>query len=246
MTNSGDDDVKRGPRLALPTSYDVGYGRPPVSTRFQPGQSGNPRGRPKESKNRRPALSEERLKSIVIEEAYRTIKVRDGARNVSVPMATAIIRALAVNAARGNNRAALLFSTLLQTTERENRALQDQWFDTALTYKIEWEKELARRRRLGIAADDPLPHPDDVVINVRTGKVTIIGPMNREEKELWAAARELKVDLRKTIANAERKLKRTTNPAERQKLGEVIAENNRLVDRIEKFIPERQMFDNMR
>jgi hypothetical protein len=26
--------------------YQVGYGRPPVHTRFKPGQSGNPRGRP--------------------------------------------------------------------------------------------------------------------------------------------------------------------------------------------------------
>lgn len=28
-------------------SYDVGYSRPPVATRFQPGRSGNPKGRPK-------------------------------------------------------------------------------------------------------------------------------------------------------------------------------------------------------
>ena len=27
--------------------YEVGYGKPPEATRFKPGQSGNPRGRPK-------------------------------------------------------------------------------------------------------------------------------------------------------------------------------------------------------
>lgn len=31
--------------------YDVGYGRPPVSSQFQPNQSGNPAGRPKGSRN---------------------------------------------------------------------------------------------------------------------------------------------------------------------------------------------------
>ena len=27
--------------------YEIGYGKPPKQTRFKPGQSGNPRGRPK-------------------------------------------------------------------------------------------------------------------------------------------------------------------------------------------------------
>ena len=32
-------------------AYGVGYGRPPVATRFRPGHSGNPEGRPKGSKS---------------------------------------------------------------------------------------------------------------------------------------------------------------------------------------------------
>src|SRR5580704_12538166 len=49
----------------------VGYCKPPTTTRFQKGKSGNPRGRPKEAKGRLPAINEERMKSILIEEAYR-------------------------------------------------------------------------------------------------------------------------------------------------------------------------------
>jgi hypothetical protein len=33
------------------SSYEVGYGKPPEHTRFQPGQSGNPKGKPKGAKN---------------------------------------------------------------------------------------------------------------------------------------------------------------------------------------------------
>ena len=68
-------------------SYEVGYGKPPIDTRFKSGRSGNPKGRPKGSKNkaRVPALNEERIKAILLEEAYRTIKVNEGAGQVTVP-----------------------------------------------------------------------------------------------------------------------------------------------------------------
>lgn len=32
-----------------PEDYEIGYGKPPPHTRFKPGQSGNPRGRPKKT-----------------------------------------------------------------------------------------------------------------------------------------------------------------------------------------------------
>jgi hypothetical protein len=50
-------------------SYEVGYGKPPATTRFIKGKSGNPKGRPKGSRNQMPALNEERLRDIVIAEA---------------------------------------------------------------------------------------------------------------------------------------------------------------------------------
>ena len=34
-------------RREVKGEYEVGYGKPPEATRFKPGQSGNPRGRPK-------------------------------------------------------------------------------------------------------------------------------------------------------------------------------------------------------
>lgn len=58
--------------------------------------------------------------------------------------------------------------------------------DVALTYKIEWDKELARRKRLGIThLPEPLPHPDHVVIDLRAGTAKIVGPATKEEKAQW-------------------------------------------------------------
>ena len=33
-------------------SYKIGYGKPPVKTRWKPGHSGNPKGRPRGARNR--------------------------------------------------------------------------------------------------------------------------------------------------------------------------------------------------
>lgn len=192
--------------------YEVGYGKPPAGGRFKSGQSGNPSGRPKGSKNRAklPGLNEERLKSIIIEEAYRTVSVNDAKGQVSIPMAQAVIRSLAVNAAKGHQRAQKLFTHLLTTTERENRRLTDQWLDTAMTYKIEWDRELERRKRLGITAPDPLPHPDHIIIDLNKGTAHIRGPATKEEKkqlDLWqdykALFEEELVDLRAMLDDPE-------------------------------------------
>ncbi len=183
MANSSDqgDDAKRRPRLPRPTTYDVGYGKPPATTRFKEGQSGNPTGRPRGARNQRPALHEERLKAIILTEAYRTIKVNDGDKQIPVPMAQAIVRSMAVTAAKGNTRAQRLFAELLATAENTIRQRHDEWLETAITYKAEWESELERRRAFGIVAPDPLPHPDDIIVDFRTNTIRIRGPMSKEE-----------------------------------------------------------------
>ncbi|WP_347310764.1 DUF5681 domain-containing protein [Defluviimonas sp. SAOS-178_SWC] len=192
MSGRGKDRQSRA--LVARPGYEVGFGKPPAATRFKPGQSGNPRGRPKGAKNKRPGLHEERMKDIILDEAYRTITVRDGDRNITVPMAQAIMRSLAVNAAKGQHRAQRLFAELLASVETSNKMLNDELLNSAMDYKIAWERELDRRDRLGITdLPDPLPHPDHVVIDMNRGTTRIMGPVTRaEEAELkkWRERRD--------------------------------------------------------
>ncbi|MCA0930322.1 DUF5681 domain-containing protein [Ruegeria profundi] len=53
------------------------------------GKSGNPKGWPRGSKNKRQGMHEERMKDIILDEAYRDITIREGHRSVTVPMAQA-------------------------------------------------------------------------------------------------------------------------------------------------------------
>src|SRR5262245_40705159 len=61
--------------------YAVGYGRPPTSSQFQPGRSGNPNGRPKGTRNAssmaRDAL--ERTINIKVRGTWRKTTVRKAA-----------------------------------------------------------------------------------------------------------------------------------------------------------------------
>ena len=92
-------------RARRPRHPTVGYGHPPEAHRFTPGQSGNPSGRPKGTTSNKLTPPLDPLAQIVLDEAARLIPVRDGDRTVTVSMQQAIIRRLAVDAAKGEPRA---------------------------------------------------------------------------------------------------------------------------------------------
>ena len=55
--------------------YKVGYKKPPLHTRFRKGQSGNPRGRPRGSKNFSTLLSDALNEPVVVTEDGRRRKI---------------------------------------------------------------------------------------------------------------------------------------------------------------------------
>ncbi len=223
------------PRLGkstLPAPYEVGYGKPPASTRFRKGQSGNPGGRPKGARNKLPALHEERLKDIVLAEAYRDIKVHDGDRQVTVPMAEAIIRSMALKAAKGDHRSQKLFSDLLNRTEASRKSLHDAWLENAFDYKVQWERELERRERLGITAPEPLPHPDDIEINLNTGTVSFRGPASKEQHAAWVWLAERRDAAEEEIRTFQQELSEVTDKKTRRFIEDQIAHETTFRDRI--------------
>jgi len=91
-SDRGDDD------------YDVGYCRPPKHTRFKPGQSGNPKGRRKGSKN---------LKTALEREMKRKIDVREGGKIKRISKLEALPARLFERALSGDMRAASMVVDLI-------------------------------------------------------------------------------------------------------------------------------------
>ena len=241
MANSpdGDDPSKRQMRFALPRAYEVGYGKPPESTRFKPGRSGNPRGRSKGSKNKHPSLSEERIKRLILEEAYRTIPIIEKGRRVTIPIMTAVLRAVAMNAAKGNNRAAGLFTTLVSKTEAANRQLAIEAFGSAIDYKDKWAKELERRKKLGLKLPEPIPHPDDIIIDARTMEFKIKGPMTKEEIPRYKFAAMLLDVYEEITAENQLKLETMQDGLEAAKLRRNIKETREICEGLRPYYGPR-------
>ena len=170
--------------------YPVGYGKPPAAHRFQKGQSGNPRGRPRKARTvlaptSRLLGSDEPTTTLILEEAYRTVRVREGDRVVDMPVNQAILRAMQQNALKGNRLAQRDFTLLLRSIETDQRRAQLEHFLALINYKDNAERQLARCAKLGIEPPVLVPHPDDIVIDAKRVTAAVRGPLCSDEKKQW-------------------------------------------------------------
>lgn len=102
--------IRTRSRTPVPSS-EVGYGKPPVHTRFQPGQSGNPNGRHGKKLKIDGILEKSLRKRVAI--------TRDGKRK-SIALLEAIVEKLTVDAAKGDHAARKL---ILQLNEQREQAV---------------------------------------------------------------------------------------------------------------------------
>jgi Family of unknown function (DUF5681) len=89
--------------------YTVGYGRPPQHTRFQPGRSGNPKGRPKGSKS---------VSTLFAEELAQTVNLIENGRRKKMSKRQALVKQT-VNKALSNveKAVALVFDEIRRCEE---------------------------------------------------------------------------------------------------------------------------------
>jgi Family of unknown function (DUF5681) len=86
-----------GEDKGAPSEYKVGKYRPPVEKQYRPGQSGNPKGRPRGRRN---------TKTIIERVLEEPVSVRLGEKTRTLPMVEAILYAQAARAVQGDVRSA--------------------------------------------------------------------------------------------------------------------------------------------
>lgn len=229
------------PKLPKQANYDVGYGKPPKSTRFQKGQSGNPKGRPKGVPNQ--ATSKlEKFRDIILQEANRLVPVTENGKTTKISVWNTFIRSLSLQAMQAKTVGSMkLFHQIVQAAEEDqSEALERETakqlteLSDAYEYKMRMENELYREKKGEIKLiKKPLPHPDNVVIDEANMRVEIRGPYNDMTKNLWDKQIKLKRNAEEELVLLHEDLANPEEADNRAFIEEQIAKQQNFLDSID-------------
>jgi hypothetical protein len=158
---------------AAPDAYAVGKGKPPIGTRFAKGKSGNPRGRPPKVRGGSGAPgdrligSDEPTRTMILEEAYRTITVRDGEDEIEMTANRAVFRAMMERALKGSRIAQRKWIEMVEAAEAQQKR------DQHVLYNV---LDLPKRKRVyregrGFVLD--LKWSDEIVVDPHIGRTVV-------------------------------------------------------------------------
>jgi hypothetical protein len=104
----------------------VGHRRPPRHSRFQPGVSGNPSGRPKGTPN---------LKTMLEKVLKEQISLREGNETRKLTKAEAVIRSVVIGALKGDSRSQ---ATLFRLAEQVGQFHEEDRGQTVEVVRFSW------------------------------------------------------------------------------------------------------------
>src|SRR5580658_3055917 len=146
-------------KKAVSDDYEVGYGRPPKASQFRKGQSGNPRGRPKNAKSFKTFLTTALREKVTVSE--------NGDNRRSSKREAAAIQ-LANSAAMGDLRALRVIMDLLGELEEREEQIYAATAGSTSRERIEARlNQLAERirTRLGLPPEELAPIVTSTAVN---------------------------------------------------------------------------------
>lgn len=222
--------------------YKVGYGKPPVEHRFQKGQSGNPKGRVKGSTNKPKVDNSHGMRAaeeLLRHEAYRPVTLREDGQLIELPAIQAVFRAMGVAAMKGNRFAQKTMAELITGLEQRDAEARSELFGNALDYKREWSDAIEHCKENSLPIPEPIPHPDDIIINPNTGDVRILGPQTKEQKTHYDKARERRIEAQENVTYFADKYRKSRSAERKEQYLEEWHWEQRMFDIINDAMPER-------
>ena len=204
----------------LPVPYEVGYRKPPAQHRFAKGSSGNPSGRPRKAKTKPKQVDtgygRKAAEEFLRLEAYRPVTVREGDQIIELPAIQAVFRAMGVSAMKGNRFVQKTLADMVAKMEAEHYASKAELFGTMVEYKHKWDQEIERCRKAGLPEPEPVPHPDDIILDPNSGETMIRGPQTKEQKQRQNEALRRRAEAQEEVNYYADKHRRTRDPRRKE------------------------------
>jgi hypothetical protein len=133
------------------SDYKVGYGKPPTQSQFTKGKSGNPKGRPKGSKN---------ISTMLIRISNERVTITENGKPLRLSKAEVALRQLVNKSMKGEMRAIDRLLLQLIAVEESLRETQQR---SSLSLSPSQAEALQQRLRIQAATMDSSPvQPEDV------------------------------------------------------------------------------------
>ena len=147
MSSKGKGPRRPG-RGSGPRDYEVGYGKPPRHSQWKPGQSGNPKGRPKQMKD---------VTALLHEALYRPVTMTQNGRRRRMPLVQVLVEGLIRLSVKGDPKAR---RDLFKLLDRHPGAAKRQELFRLITPDMS-PQEAADAYRATLRAIDGVIDPDE-------------------------------------------------------------------------------------
>jgi hypothetical protein len=174
-----------------------------------------------------------------MDEAYRVVALCEGDQVIKLPAIQAVFRAMGVSAMKGNRFAQRTFAELVQQVENSDCEYRAEYLKTMMEYKCDGERAIEDAKFRGITPPDPIPHPDDIIIDFASSSATINGPLTKEDKAAWDRMLNHRDNLQLSISDAASAYARARVPTRKAEWLDEWKREQRLYDKLNDNLPKR-------